>query len=72
MFLPQDPLESGLYPDGSLEQYAGSIVFPAKPRTNPAEFGKIARNRRHPVSIPTLLRRAGGRLPPDFINPAAQ
>jgi hypothetical protein len=40
MFLPQDPLESGLYPDGSLEQYAGSIVFPAKPRTNPAESAR--------------------------------
>jgi hypothetical protein len=51
MFLPQDPLESGLYPDGSLEQYAGSIVFPAKPGTNPAEFGRIAGNRWHPASI---------------------
>jgi hypothetical protein len=50
MFLPQDPLESGLYPDGSVEQYAGSIVFPAKPRTNPAEFGKIAGNPAAPCS----------------------
>jgi len=49
MFLPQDPLESGLYPDGSLEQYAGSIVFLAKPGTNPAESGKIAGNRWHPA-----------------------
>jgi hypothetical protein len=49
MFLPQDPLESGLYPDGSLEQYAGSIVFLAKPGTNPAESGKIAGNPWHPA-----------------------
>jgi hypothetical protein len=64
MFLPQDPLESSLYPDGSLEQYAGSIVFPAKPGTNPAEFGKIAGNPRHPASILMLLRHARGRLLP--------
>lgn len=57
-------LNQAFTPNGSAEQYADSIVFPAKPETHPAEFGKIAGNRRHPASMLTLLHRAPGRLLP--------
>jgi len=72
MFLPQGPLESGLHPAGSVEQYAGSIIFPAKPRTHLAEFGKIAGNWRH-IRINTDTAAARSRKDcSNIINWAAQ
>ena len=73
MFLPQGPACIKVFtPNGSVEQYLGSIVFSAKPGTRPAEFGKIARNQRH-LRINTDAAAARSRMvAPDIINWAAQ